>query len=60
MTFDFQHFLKNISPSDISYIIIEDGSHTLIDGCGDLDLQYFKLKVVLQVSGLSKKSYLHW
>lgn len=53
MTFNSQYILNNISHFDIPYIIIVDGSHTRIDGCGDIDIQYFKLKYVLHVSIIS-------
>jgi len=38
MTFDSQHFLKNISPFGIRFVTIVDGSHTCVDGYGDIDL----------------------
>jgi hypothetical protein len=53
MTFDSQQFLKYISPSGTPYITVADGSHTPIAGCGDIELQSFKLKDVLHVPGLS-------
>lgn len=56
MTFDSQQCLRNISPSDILYNIISDGSHTQIDGRGHVDHQYFKLKDVVHVL---KETYLY-
>jgi transposase InsO family protein len=53
MTFDSQQFLKYISSSGTPYITVADGSHTPIAGCGDIELQSFKLKDVLHVPGLS-------
>lgn len=52
ITFNSQYFL-NIFPSNILYIIIVEDSRTLINGRGDIDFQYFKLKDVFHVSGLS-------
>lgn len=40
---------EEISPSDVPYIIILDGSHTQIDGRRHIDRQYFKLKDAVHV-----------
>ncbi len=53
MTFHSELFRTYTSSSSIPYITVADGSHTRVDGCGDIDLQFFKLKDVLHVPNLS-------
>jgi len=52
ITFDSKHLLKYMFFSCIPYIIIVDGSHTHVVGCGDIEFQSFKLKDMLHVLGL--------
>lgn len=53
MTFDSQHFFRNISPSKTLHIIVIDDSQARVHGCGKIDIQYFKLKDVLHIPSLS-------
>ncbi|CAI8613067.1 unnamed protein product [Vicia faba] len=49
MIFDYEFILKYTSPSSIPYVKITYDSHIYVDGCGDIDFQFLKLKNVFHI-----------